>query len=250
MRRRERPLSGRRAEPEPPGGRALDGRAPGGDLGSRLQRAAAALGLALPAAFPAQAALYLDELERWQRVAGLTGYRDRGARARHLLLESLLLLAVLPEPAAPLLDIGSGPGIPGLILKLARPDWEIVLIEATRRRANFLRHVIRHLGLRGTSVHWGRAEALAQSPLAGRFQTVAMRAVAARGVAEGLAAPFLRADGVLVRALGPREGAAGTGSRREVTLNLPGELPWRRQFLIIRRMDLEPDVSRGTQREP
>ena len=208
------------------------------------------MGLALPGAFPAQAAIYLDELERWQQVAGLTGYRDRGARARHLLLESLLLLAALPEPAAPLLDIGSGPGIPGLILKLARPDWEIVLIEATRRRANFLRHMIRLLALEGASVHWGRAEALAQSPLTGRFRTVTMRAVAARGVAEGLAAPFLSSDGILVRALGPREGAAGAGSRREVTLTRPGELPWRRQFLIIRRRDLEPNVSRGTQREP
>ena len=56
-----------------------------------------------------------------------------------------MLLAALPEPAAPLLDIGSGSGAPGLIVKLARPEWEVVLIEAVRRRANFLRHVSRRL---------------------------------------------------------------------------------------------------------
>ena len=208
------------------------------------------MGLTLPATFPAQTAVYLDELERWQRVGSLTGYRDRGARTRHLVLESLLLLAALPEPATPLLDIGSGPGIPGVILKLARPDWEVVLIEATRRRANFLRHVVRHLALEGMSVHWGRAEALVQSPLAGRFRTVTMRAVAARDTAERLAAPFLMSDGVLVRAVGPREASTGRGSPREVTLQVPGQLPWRRQFIIIRRTDLEQDVSRGTPREP
>ena len=76
-----------------------------------------------------------------------------------------MLLAALPEPASPLLDIGTGPGVPGLILKLARPDWEVVLIEAAQRRTNFLRHVIRQLGVSGVRVVWGRAEALAGGEL-------------------------------------------------------------------------------------
>ena len=120
-----------------------------------------ALGLALPPAFPGQIETYLDELARWERIGALTAYRDRAARVRHLVIESLMLLAVLPEPVSPLLDIGTGAGVPGLVLKLARPDWDVVLIDAGRRRANFLRHVVRQLALTGVSVEWGRAEALA-----------------------------------------------------------------------------------------
>ena len=165
MRRRGRPSSGRRAAPEPA---AAGARPPGGrgpqDLGRTLRDAAAALGLRLPPAFPTQIETYLEELERWQRIGSLTAYRDRAARVEHLVVESLMLLAALPEPASPLLDIGTGPGVPGLIVKLARPEWEVVLIEAAQRRTHFLRHVIRRLGLEGVSVLWGRAEALAAVP--------------------------------------------------------------------------------------
>jgi 16S rRNA (guanine527-N7)-methyltransferase len=224
-------------------------RAPEGDLGSTLRQAAAALDLAIPATFTAHAATYLDELERWQRIGGLTGYRDRRTRTRHLLLESLMLLAVVPAPASPLLDIGSGPGVPGLILKVARPDWEVVLVESARRRANFLRHVIRQLGLDGVAVHCARAEVLARGPLAGRFQTVTMRAVATAEAARRLATPFLTPDGVLIRPVGPREGPVG-GAGHVVTVEVPGELPWQRQFFIIRRTELDQDVSRGTRGTP
>jgi 16S rRNA (guanine527-N7)-methyltransferase len=247
VRRRERPSSGRRAGPEPAAGgeRPPQGRAPQ-DLEGTLRQAAAALGVGLPAAFAGQVATYLDELERWQRIGRLTAYGDRAARVRHLVLESLMLLAVVPEPASPLLDIGSGAGVPGLIVKLARPDWEVVLIEAARRRANFLRHVARRLGLEGLSIHWGRAEALAAEPLAGRFRTVTMRAVASGEAARRLAIPFLAPEGALVLPLGPR--GASVAGHRELVLALPGELPWRRQFLIIRRTELNGDVSRGTAR--
>lgn len=189
---------------------------------------------------------YLDELERWQRVGALTAYKTRRARLQHLVLESLLWLSVLPAAAAPLLDLGSGPGVPGIVLKLARPEWEVDLLDATRRRANFLRHVVRELGLTGVQVHWGRAEALASGPLAGRFQTVTMRAVAPGAAAATLAAPFLAPDGQLVVSMGPT--GTGPGTRREVVLDLPGELSWRRRFLIIRPTAREADVPRGTGR--
>jgi 16S rRNA (guanine(527)-N(7))-methyltransferase RsmG len=248
VRRRGRPSSGRRAELEPA---AAGARLPGGrgpqDPGQTLRDAAAALGLALPPAFLTQIDTYLEELERWQRIGSLTAYRDRAARVRHLVVESLMLLAALPEPASPLLDIGTGPGVPGLILKLARPDWEVVLIEAAQRRTNFLRHVVRQLGLEGVSIVWGRAEALASGALAGRFRTVTMRAVAAGDAARALALPFLAPEGALALPLGPK-GTPRGGTRREITLAAPGELPWRRQFLIIPRTELDAGVPRGTKR--
>jgi 16S rRNA (guanine527-N7)-methyltransferase len=218
-----------------------------GDPWDELQAATAALDLGLPPDFEAQARAYLGALERWERIGRLTGYASPALRVRHLLVESLMLLRAIPPPGSPLLDIGSGAGVPGLIVKLARPAWEVVLLEATRRRANFLRDVSRRLGLTGVTVAEGRAETLAQGPLASRFQTVTMRAVAGGPAAGALAAPFLREGGVLVQALGPAAAPAG-GVVREAVLSGPGELPWRRRFLIIRRTELEADVPRGTRR--
>jgi 16S rRNA (guanine527-N7)-methyltransferase len=218
-----------------------------GDPWGELRAAAAALDLDLPPGFEDQARAYLDALRRWERIGRLTGYANPALRVRHLLIESLMLLRAVPEPATPLLDIGSGPGVPGLIVKLARPTWDVVLVEATRRRVNFLRDVCRRLELTGVTVQEGRAEALGRGVLAGRFRTVTMRAVARVDDAGGLAAPFLRPEGVLVQALG-RAPAPPRGAVREVTLSVRGELPWRRRFLIIRRTELDGDVSRGTRR--
>ena len=142
MARPPRSSSGRRSGPDPAAARTRPpARLCRPDLERALARADEALGLALPAGFPRQIETYLDELDRWQRIGRLTAYEDRATRLRHLVLESLMLLAVLPAPASPLLDIGSGPGVPGLILKLARPDWDVVLLDATRRR-----HLIDHRG--------------------------------------------------------------------------------------------------------
>jgi 16S rRNA (guanine527-N7)-methyltransferase len=216
-----------------------------GDPWDDLRAATAALDLGLPPDFEAQARAYLRALERWERIGRLTGYASPAQRVRHLLVESLMLLRAVPVPGAPLLDLGSGAGVPGLIVKLARPEWEVVLLEATRRRANFLRDVTRRLGLSGVSVAEGRAEALGAGSLAGRFRTVTMRAVAAEGAAAILARPFLQAEGVLVLALGPA-GAPTRGRVQDVRLAGRGELSWRRRFLIIRRTELEADVPRGT----
>ena len=211
-----------------------------------LSEAAAALGLELPAAFAEQIGTYLDELERWERIGALTAYRDRAARVRHLVVESLMLLAALPDPAAPLLDIGSGAGVPGLVLKLARPDWPVALIEAARRRANFLRHVSRVLAPRDVSIIEGRAEMLGTGSMAGGFRTVTMRAVAGAGAAGRLAASFLDPGGVLVLTLGPATTDVPRGTAREISMAVPGQLPSRRRFLIIPAAELALGVPRGT----
>jgi 16S rRNA (guanine527-N7)-methyltransferase len=218
-----------------------------GDPWDDLRAATAALELGLPPDFEEQARAYLVALERWERIGRLTGYATLARRVRHLLVESLMHLRAIPLPGPPLLDIGSGAGVPGLIIKLARPAWEVVLLEATRRRANFLRDVSRRLGLSGVAVAEGRAEELGAGALASRFRTVTMRAVAAGEAALALARPFLQPEGALVLALG-RTGTVTRGRIADVALSAPGELPWRRRFLIIRRTELEADVPRGTQR--
>ncbi|MGH7267319.1 MAG: 16S rRNA (guanine(527)-N(7))-methyltransferase RsmG [Candidatus Rokuibacteriota bacterium] len=206
-----------------------------------------ALGIAIDAHFEERARRYLGELRRWSRVSRLTGYRSEGDQVRHLLLDSLLMLAVLPDPASPLLDIGTGSGAPGLVLQLARPGWAVTLIEANRRRANFLRQVVRELALEALTVREGRAEALAEADvaLAGAFRVVTMRAVASPPDAVALARPFLAPEGRLVLPVHPGT-AMAHGVPRVVRLRCGGPLSRERSFLIIPADEMARGVSRGT----
>jgi 16S rRNA (guanine527-N7)-methyltransferase len=90
---------------------------------------------------------------------------------RHI-FNSLPLITLMPQSAT-VLDIGSGAGLPGIVLGLARPDLQITLLEPLERRANFLLEVIAQLGLTNLEVVRGRAEQ--HKP---RYQIVTARAVA------------------------------------------------------------------------
>lgn len=198
-----------------------------------LATGASRLGLSLDQAQHRAFSTYLDELDRWDKVARLTAYRSARSRALHLILESLLLFPLLPPESSPLLDIGSGPGVPGLILRLARPDLRLTLIEANRRRANFLRHVVRTLGLFDVTIHHARAEALAGEPaLARSFRVVTLRAVAKVERALSLARPFVAPTGRIILPL-PHKGVTGglPGAVRRV--DLTPVLPLSRAFLIL-----------------
>jgi 16S rRNA (guanine527-N7)-methyltransferase len=153
-----------------------------------------------------------------------------------------------PELEPPLVDVGTGPGVPGLILKLARPEWSVTLLEARRRPANFLRQVVRVLGLSALDIVEDRAEtAHLQDGFSGQFRGVTLRAVArvpeAIRLARRLAGPGAR----IVIGLGPEARARGSGGAiREVE---GGPLLGRRRFLILSTPEAEPipeDVSRGT----
>jgi len=95
--------------------------------------------------------------------------------ARHF-PESLRFAQALPAGRR-LLDVGSGGGLPGLVIAIERPDLEVHLLEATGKKAEFLAEAGAELGIPVT-VHRGRAEELASGPLRGTFDLVTARAVA------------------------------------------------------------------------
>src|SRR6185312_11328027 len=70
-------------------------------------------------------------------------------------VDSLLVLRFVELPS-PLIDMGSGPGLPGIPLKIARPGLEMILAEPRGARAEFLREVVDRLGLEGVEVHAGK----------------------------------------------------------------------------------------------
>ena len=105
--------------------------------------------------------LYCDELLRWSGKINLVAKAPVRELWETHFLDSLTLLRVLPpvgEVQQPLLDIGSGAGFPGLVLKAARPEIPVILVEPRQKRVSFLRHVIRTLGLNDIEVLCGRLE--------------------------------------------------------------------------------------------
>ena len=120
---------------------------------------------------------------------------------RHL-PESLAFSAGLP--AGPrLLDVGSGGGLPGIVIAASRPDLEVHLLDATRKKTDFLTEACAKLGL-SVEVHHGRAEELGGGLLAGAFDLVTARAVAPLERLVPWATPFLKVGGQLHAIKGER----------------------------------------------
>jgi len=118
---------------------------------------------------------YLGELEKWNATYNLSGIRDlQGMVTRHV----LDALAVLPDVRGRVIDVGSGPGIPGIILAIANPALTVTTLDSNGKKARFMRHVQRTLDLPNLEVVEGRAEAYEP---AARFDTVISRAFAALG---------------------------------------------------------------------
>jgi 16S rRNA (guanine527-N7)-methyltransferase len=112
---------------------------------------------------------------------------------------------LMPHPAT-LLDLGSGAGLPGVVLALLLPDVEVTLLERMERRAAFLRECVRLLGLRNVEVRCGRAEDLAGKIAA---DVVTARAVAPMERLAGLALGLVRPGGLVLA-------IKGAGAQEEV----------------------------------
>lgn len=114
---------------------------------------------------------YVDLLLRWNAAYNLTAVRDAGEMVTRHLLDSL---AVLPHVTGnTLADLGTGAGLPGIPLALAKPELEVHLIDSNGKKARFLREAVRHLRLSRTHVDECRVEAVT-----GEFDCITARAFA------------------------------------------------------------------------
>ncbi len=122
-----------------------------------LREGLVALGLDLDDTTQAALLRYAMLLRRWNRVYNLTAVDDPGAIVTRHLLDALAVLPWVPEGR--LLDVGSGAGLPGLPLALARPELDVTLLDASGKRVRFLRQAVIELGLANAHPLQARAEA-------------------------------------------------------------------------------------------
>lgn len=139
------------------------------------------------------------ELLDWNARVNLTAITDPTEVLLKHFIDSLSLLEVYAAEQTRVLDIGAGAGFPGLPLKLARPAWEVVLLEATGKKVAFQRHIIEKLGLQHIEALHGRAEELAHKrEYRASFDLVTARAVAALPALLEYAAPFCKVGGQIL----------------------------------------------------
>jgi 16S rRNA (guanine527-N7)-methyltransferase len=125
---------------------------------------------------------------------GLIGPRETARLWDRHLMNCAAIAELVPAPCS-VIDLGSGAGLPGLVLAMLLPDSEIVLLEPMARRVAFLEECVRVLGLRNASVHRGRAEDAAGQLVA---DVVTARAVAPMERLPGLALGLVRPGGLVL----------------------------------------------------
>jgi 16S rRNA (guanine527-N7)-methyltransferase len=167
-----------------------------------LRTRAATLGLTLTDAQTGQFQRYYQELIDWNARFNLTRITDyEDVQIKHF-LDSLTAAVIIPQAAKDsgrFVDIGAGAGLPGLALKIAFPAIRLTLIEATGKKANFLRHIVQTLGLEGVEVEAERSETLAQHPrFRQQFDVALARALAPMAPLAEMTLPFCKTGGIVI----------------------------------------------------
>lgn len=128
---------------------------------NQLSRGIEAMGLDLPAGAAEKLLAYRDLLLKWNRTYNLTALKDPVQMVSHHLLDSL---AILPWVTGEnLLDVGSGAGLPGIPLAIARPELQVTLVDAVQKKATFQRQAAIELGLANVEARHARVEELSGS---------------------------------------------------------------------------------------
>jgi len=119
----------------------------------------AARGVAVPPEAGERLVRYLTLLDKWNRVYNLTAIRDADRMVTHHLLDALAVLPHLGHgEGLRLLDVGSGAGLPGIPIAIARPAWRVTLLDSNHKKGAFMQQAIAELGLANAEVRLCRVE--------------------------------------------------------------------------------------------
>ncbi|WAC74063.1 16S rRNA (guanine(527)-N(7))-methyltransferase RsmG [Roseateles sp. SL47] len=166
------------------------------DLRSRLADASQALPLTLTDAQLDQLLAYLALLSKWNKVYNLTAVRDPAAMLTQHLIDSLSLLPALQRHAAGrplrLMDVGSGGGLPGVVIAIVDPSIDVTCVDAVGKKAFFIAQVAAELGLPNLHGEHARVEQLKAPP----FDVITSRAFASLADFTDWSAMHLKPEGV------------------------------------------------------
>lgn len=172
--------------------------------------------------------LYVAELKKWNRKINLTAItNDRDVVIKHLLDSLSYIQGFAPAPGLRLLDMGSGAGFPAIPIRIACPEIAITMVESVKKKASFLRHILRTLQLRDSEVLDARTGEVPAN-YENTYSVVTARAFADMTSALAAGMRFLKPGGQMVLSRGPEEmiedreaSSAGAEIERTIRLRLP-----------------------------
>lgn len=186
-----------------------------------------------------QFSIYLDELKKWNEKFNLIGPAiDEEIIKRHF-LDSLSTVAAFPltvnrQPST-VLDIGSGAGFPGVPLKIALPNISLTLLDSSKKKTEFLRHLCKKLDIKAEII-CDRAENVAKkSTHQNKYDFVTARAIAKMSTTEELCMPFLKSSGTLILQIGNKTNIKLKNGEIMKKFRLPKKILPGRTVLTIRK---------------
>jgi len=188
---------------------------------------------------------YQEQLLDWNQRHSLTAIRDiEGVQVKHFLDSLTVLLAWQRHlPPVSMIDVGSGAGFPGLVLKLVWPSTRLTLVESVHKKADFCQHMVDHLGLEGVQVLPERAEVIGQDPdHRHNYDLAIARAVARMPILMEYLLPLVHRNGIVMAMKGetaPIETQSATNAikllggklHKLVHVELPGVVEER--FIVV-----------------
>ena len=198
------------------------------NLPSGLQQ----LGLDLSADQQDKLLAFRDLLLKWNKTYNLTALRDPEQAISHHLLDSLAILPHVGDGA--LLDVGSGGGLPGIPLAIARPQLPVSMVDTVQKKATFLQQAAIQLGLKNVAVHHARVE-----EMSGQYAQISSRAFAEIGLFVRLTRHLLAPGGrwLAMKGVRPDDEMAALPAdvvvERIIPLHVPG-LGAERHLIILK----------------
>ncbi|NLW07629.1 MAG: 16S rRNA (guanine(527)-N(7))-methyltransferase RsmG [Clostridia bacterium] len=148
---------------------------------------------------------YIKLLQEGNKKLNLTAITEEDEIWRKHVLDSLLLFSVLElKNDVSVIDVGTGAGLPGILLKICCPGIRLTLLEARKKKVDFLQRAVASLGLTGVECIWGRAENLARlANYREQFDLAVARALARLNILVEYCLPFVKTGGCMVAYKGP-----------------------------------------------
>ncbi len=222
-----------------------------------LRDAQQLFGLCLSLKQVAQLTTYEHELLDWNQKFNLTAIRDvEGIRAKHFLDSFSCSLAWKEQTPRRLIDVGTGAGFPGIVLKVLYPNMKLTLVESVGKKANFCTHIVQTLGLENVEILSARAEEVGQhSAHREKYDWAVARAVAALPVLSEYLLPLVKVGGGVLAQKGesgPSEVQAaekalkllGGRLRQVIKVELPGVADERYLVVLDKSAATPPNYPR------
>jgi 16S rRNA (guanine527-N7)-methyltransferase len=200
--------------------------------GIALQDGLAELGIDLSQEAQQKLLAFRDLLLKWNKTYNLTALRDPEQAISHHLLDSLAILPHVGDGV--LLDVGSGGGLPGIPLAIARPQLPVSMVDTVQKKATFLQQAAIQLGLKNVAVHHARVE-----ELPGQYAQISSRAFAEIGLFVRLTRHLLAPGGrwLAMKGVRPDDEMAALPAdvvvERIIPLHVPG-LGAERHLIILK----------------